>query len=106
MITPDEARQHIAARQAEKDKLLADTNGHDPYADVPPPPEAGTATAGDDETRMQWRMGQLRIEREARRRLDDEEHPPVAPPPVKSLTQLLGEPDTPIQYRIEVGRDT
>ncbi|ORV69864.1 AAA family ATPase [Mycobacterium gordonae] len=46
------------------------------------------------------RMRALRVVREAKRRLDDEERPQAIPPAVKGLTQLLGEPDTPVVYRI------
>ncbi|MCV7090210.1 bifunctional DNA primase/polymerase [Mycobacterium interjectum] len=50
---------------------------------------------------IQHRMTVLRINREAQRRLDDEENPPTALPAVKNLDALLGEPDTPVRYRIE-----
>lgn len=48
----------------------------------------------DDETAIEWRMQKLRIDREAKRRLDAEERPPTEPPPVRSLDTLLAEPDS------------
>lgn len=50
---------------------------------------------------IEFELDKLRIRREARRRLDAEDQPPVALPPVKSLTELLAEPDTEQQYRID-----
>jgi hypothetical protein len=52
------------------------------------------------ENTIQQRLAELRINREARRRLDDEEHPPVQAPPVLGLGELLAEPDEPCPYRI------
>jgi hypothetical protein len=46
-------------------------------------------------------MRLMRIRREAKQRLDDEERPPVPLPAVKSLGTLLAEPDSPVQYRID-----
>ncbi|SPM42570.1 hypothetical protein BN971_01883 [Mycobacterium numidiamassiliense] len=46
-------------------------------------------------------MTKLRINREANRRLDAEEHPPVILPAVKNLTNLLAEPDAPTPYLID-----
>jgi hypothetical protein len=46
-------------------------------------------------------LDRLRIRAEAKRRLDDEQHPPAVPPPVKSLDTLLAEPDTITQFRID-----
>ncbi|HSS26056.1 MAG TPA: AAA family ATPase [Mycobacterium sp.] len=43
----------------------------------------------------------LRIQREAKRRLDDEDNPPVEPPPLEFLDDVLAEPETPIAYRID-----
>lgn len=54
-----------------------------------------------DETAVKYRLRMLRINQEARRRLDDETRPPIILPPVKSLTALLDEPETPTQYRID-----
>ena len=46
-------------------------------------------------------LDKLRIRDEARRRLEDENRPPVAVPPVRGLTALLAEPDMPARYRID-----
>lgn len=59
------------------------------------------AVADPVESAIEDRLNYLRIDREARRRLDAEQQPPAVPPPVKSLTQLLAEPDDPVTYRID-----
>jgi hypothetical protein len=69
------------------------SNGDKPADDTDEPPDLEGAIAG--------RMLLLRVQREARRRLDDEEHPPSVPPTIKSLDTLLAEPDTPSRYRID-----
>jgi hypothetical protein len=53
------------------------------------------------ETRIQWEVGRMRIRREAKRRLDDEENPPPALPPVRSLDALLAAPPAAIRYRVD-----
>jgi hypothetical protein len=94
----------------------------DPYTDVPPPteppptgidnrrrrgkpkppPDAAAQDQPDTtEALIAHRLDWLRINREAKRRLDDEEHPPILPPPIKPLTTLLAEPDTPVTFRID-----
>ncbi|MCU1698267.1 MAG: hypothetical protein JWR34_4330 [Mycobacterium sp.] len=67
------------------------------------PVEAGSAEAPVDhvENAIRQRQGLMRIDQEARRRLDDETRPPVRPPDIKSLDTLLSEPDTPTRYRID-----
>jgi hypothetical protein len=69
-------------------------NGAIPPPDEPPDPY-------DTEGAVQYQQHRLRVNREARRRLDDEANPPVVLPALKSLTQLLAEPRTPIRYRVE-----
>lgn len=56
---------------------------------------------GLDETAIEHRLRVLRVNREARLRLDDEMRPPTVLPALKSLTTLLDEPETPTRYRIE-----
>lgn len=68
-------------------------NGHQTYA-------ADDDREGD-ETAVEYRLRVLRINQEARRRLDDETRPPIILPAIKSLTALLDEPETPTQYRID-----
>ncbi|OCB20817.1 hypothetical protein A5674_04160 [Mycobacterium malmoense] len=46
-------------------------------------------------------MRLMRIRREAKQRMGDEERPPIPLPPVKSLDTLLAEPDSAVQYRID-----
>lgn len=80
-------------------------------APVPPDPDEGTtwgtAESGESsdssgsETAIQHRLQWLRVNHEARVRLDDEIRPPVVLPTIKSLTTLLDEPDVASPYRIE-----
>jgi AAA domain len=60
---------------------------------------------GDDalafEGAVQYRVDALRIQREAKRRLDEETRPAITLPPIKNLTNLLDEPDSPTRYLIE-----
>ncbi len=53
------------------------------------------------ETEVGARMDRLRVEREAKRRLDDAERPALGLPPIKSLDALLAEPDAPTPYLID-----
>lgn len=50
---------------------------------------------------IEYRKQRLRVDREARRRLDAEEHPPTELPAVRPLSALLAEPDAPTAYRID-----
>lgn len=86
-------RQHRRGESATIRQLAAGDFSTDPEL-----PGDGTDAV---ETEIRRRLDVLRIDREARRRLDDEARPPVTLPPVKSLAALLDEPDTPTQYRIE-----
>lgn len=67
---------------------------------------SGANNSGDDqgadpaEGAIQYQLQLLRIRQEAKRRLDEELHPPAQLPPVKSLDTLLAEPDKPSQFRI------
>lgn len=54
-----------------------------------------------DEYEIQERLRLLRINAEARRRLDEELRPQLSIPPIEALDVLLAEPDTPTQYRID-----
>jgi hypothetical protein len=96
-------------------KTPAEINHHDSGDDIPLPPEPDwpavdsgphhndhrAAGEGDDEGAVMHRLHVLRINHEAKRRLDDETRPPIALPPIKSLDALLDEPETPTRYRIE-----
>lgn len=53
------------------------------------------------EALIEFELDKLRVRREAKRRLDDEERPPIVLPPVKRLDELLAEPDTEQQYRVD-----
>lgn len=86
-----------------------------PFPDQGPPPDPGRGPSEyqgtsdqqdpDDpdtfEALVAGQMRLMRVRREAKQRLDDQERPPPALPPVKSLDTLLAEPDAPIQYRID-----
>ena len=68
------------------------------------PPNSGA----DEQAEKDWRergveveLDRLRIRKEAQRRLDDENRPPLILPPVKGLETLLAEPDSPTRYRID-----
>ena len=54
-----------------------------------------------NEYEIQDRLHRLRIQHEAKQRLDQELRPDVALPQIKSLTELLAEPDEPAEYRID-----
>lgn len=66
------------------------------------------ATLDDDaehvdsfDSAVSYRMTVLRVMREAKRRLDAEEHTPPELPAVTGLDTLLAEPDPPTAYRVE-----
>ncbi len=97
------------------DQARDELGGHDCAPPEPPPDvddhHAGEYTPGEDgghdgettafENLVAGRLHVLRINAEARRRLDDENRPPHIPPPIKRLDELLAEPDTEQQYRID-----
>lgn len=91
------------------DELPEDFDEHH-IGDYWPPPttngqhpedSAGEQGSHDDEGAIQHRLQWLRVNHQARRRLDDENRPPLVLPPLKSLTTLLSEPESPTNYRIE-----
>ncbi|MGO9035119.1 AAA family ATPase [Mycobacterium sp.] len=55
----------------------------------------------DFEEQVEFRAHQIRVNTEARRRVDAENLPAVVLPPIKRLDELLAEPDTEQQYRID-----
>jgi hypothetical protein len=55
----------------------------------------------DNETLIEITLNNLRIRAEARKRFDAENLPPIILPPIKRLDELLAEPDTEQQYRID-----
>jgi AAA domain len=67
-----------------------------PNGDSPPPGDEAAAF----EYKVAHRTDLLRVQREAKRRLDEEEQPPVPLPPVRGLDALLAQPDTPARFRI------
>jgi AAA domain len=87
------AKYHLEAGQDE-----AERNGYDDEHGEP---------LSDDEKRNLFeykvidRLSRLRVDTEARRRLDAETNPPPPLPPIKSLDTLLAEPDTPTAYRVD-----
>jgi bifunctional DNA primase/polymerase-like protein/AAA domain-containing protein len=82
---PDEIRDRVAADGQVADIESAPTDGQ----------------VADTEFAIAHRLHVLRINAEARRRLEDEQHPQAVPPPIKGLDTLLAEPDTPTRYRID-----
>ena len=66
-----------------------------------PPEPPDEQEPHDSEEAIAYRMTRLRVDREARRRLDAEERPPAEPPPVRSLDALLDEPDTTAKYFVD-----
>jgi hypothetical protein len=84
-------------------------NGEDPDDPGPPePPEEPADTAqpppddgNDIEGAIAHRLHVLRINAEARRRLEEELHPQAVPPPIRNLDTLLAQPDSPTRYLIE-----
>jgi hypothetical protein len=74
-------------------------DGPAPGGEDGPADDDGNGDAGaSTETAIRHRMTVLRVNREANRRLDDEERPEVILPPIKSLPALLAEPDTVTRY--------
>lgn len=80
------------------------------WADVPPwePPDEPSQRNGhhvsedaDNEGAVLYQLQRLRVNHEARRRLDDETRTQVILPPIKSLAALLEEPEAPTEYRID-----
>jgi hypothetical protein len=53
------------------------------------------------ERRVQWKHQSLRVDREARRRLDAEENPPPQLPPFLTLAERLAQPRAPFRWRID-----
>jgi AAA domain len=86
---PPDADDHHAGEWGGRDGPTAVTTSE-------PPADVDLA-----EGAIQHRMTVLRVDREARRRLDDEDRPPITLPPIKRLDELLAEPDTEQQYRID-----
>lgn len=78
-------------------------------AEIPWPEEPPDRYQLDDEFEQAraWalqvdnRARQIRLDREARRLVDNEERPPIEPPPVRSLDALLAEPDSAQQYIVD-----
>jgi hypothetical protein len=73
----------------------------DPYADVPPPTEAPDDGRDDLEGAIAHRLQVLRINHEARRRLDEENRPALALPPIKPFSTWIDEPIDPTRWRID-----
>lgn len=63
--------------------------------------QQSTARTAPDEILVQGYLKRERARREAQRRLDAEEHPPVVPPPVLTLRDRLALPPSTTRFRIE-----
>lgn len=83
-------------------KVLGGDENFDPI-DFPDDARVGPGVEGKSEfdLRVQHRVTTLRVEREARRRLDAEDTPAIELPPVRGLRELLDEPDAQTAYRID-----
>ncbi|CPS10172.1 RecA-family ATPase-like protein [Mycobacteroides abscessus] len=79
-------------------RLAPENPGFTPSLSVAPsePPDAESTR----EAEIASRMGTLAIDREARRRLDEQDRPPVTAPAVTGLGTLLATPDTAAEYSI------
>lgn len=67
----------------------------------PDEPELLDDALDPNEWEINERVRRLRIQHEARKRLDDELRPQITLPPIKPLNVLLSEPDGPTRYRID-----
>lgn len=80
---------------ARADLGIEDTAGDDDHAE-------GAAEQRDlYEIAVGAKTNELRVLAEARRRVDEENRPPIIIPPARGLTALLAEDDTPTRYRID-----
>jgi hypothetical protein len=61
----------------------------------------GIVNGYDFESQVEFTVDKLRVRAEARKRFDAENLPAVVLPPIKRLDELLAEPDTEQQYRID-----
>jgi hypothetical protein len=76
-------------------------NGEQPHDDTGEHRQADDDSIGAIEKMVRSRQAYLRIDREARRRLDDEDRPPIILPELTPLDALLAQPRTPTRYRID-----
>lgn len=109
----DELRE-LWEQDEQREQARQDGNVY-PFPDQEPPPDPdpgpaeyqGTSDVPDQDDPNSYealvvsQMRLMRIRREAKQRLDDEERPPPALPPVKNLDTLLAEPDSSVRYRID-----
>ncbi len=80
-----------------------DSCGDDQAGEYNPDSEQDDDDGPQDSTEnaIRSRLSGLRIDREARRRLDEEQRPPIILPPITPLDVLLAQPRTPTRYRID-----
>lgn len=76
------------------------THGYGEQANSPTSPATSIDGQISYEEALQREIARLRLSREARRRLDAEERPPVRPPEILSLRERLARPVPPLTYRI------
>lgn len=95
------SRQPATRAPRTRQTATAQSTPHDADDGIPLPPEPPPDDHYDAETAISYRMDRLRIDREARRRLDAEERPPLAAPPVRDLDVLLAEPDAETHYVVD-----
>ncbi len=95
--TPPGAAQSAARSPASSPVAAADTPRSS--ANAAPPVEQPTSTPPVDEKLVQRYLVTGRARREAERRLDAEERPPVMAPRVLTLRERLTQPQPPTRYR-------
>ncbi|CPR10496.1 hypothetical protein BN971_01883 [Mycobacterium bohemicum DSM 44277] len=115
--TPEQIAEVLALAEAERERKR-NSRAEPPEPPEPPvsngfgrqpPPEPDNQPSddvppddlNDYEGAIQAQLRLLRIRAEARRRLEDEQRPPILLPEFKNLDTLLAEPDAPIPYRID-----
>lgn len=92
---PPDVEEHYAGEWSPK------RDGQQPVVGEKPTTGDGDGPADPMESVIAHRMTVLRVNREANRRLDDEDRAQIVLPAVKSLEMLLAEPDPPTRYRVE-----
>jgi hypothetical protein len=99
-VSPDDVV--LGEQLAHSGRYNGADNGDWPDDDEHQDADPGSEPSGNPhEYEIQERLHRLRIQHEARRRLDEELRPEVVLPAVTPLDELLAEPDTPTRYRID-----
>ena len=104
MTAPDDMIQ-MGAQLARSGRYNGTNPVIEPWPDDDDHQDDGAAESAPDFSPDEYEIGErlrrLRINHEAKQRLETELRPEFTLPPVKSLDALLAEPDTPTRYRID-----